>query len=143
MGDLTCVTLNKTITVEDNWKSKQKRGYGLFNSLNAELNPISHLLALLAHHIFQVSRVRVKGSSTHHHNTPNSETRYVKTVGSVVQMLKETTGKQVTTLVAFLIIPVLCKLLNIYGNLVTKSQFLQNPRQEVYLTGGGFCYASA
>jgi len=28
--------------------------------LNAELNPICHLLALLAHHILYVSRVRVK-----------------------------------------------------------------------------------
>jgi len=32
-----------------------------FNNLNAELNPICHLLALLcAHHILHVSRVRVK-----------------------------------------------------------------------------------
>jgi len=32
----------------------------LFNPLNAELNPICHLLALLeAHHIFHVSRIRV------------------------------------------------------------------------------------
>jgi hypothetical protein len=32
----------------------------LFNPLNAELNPISHLLALLeAHHILHVSRIRV------------------------------------------------------------------------------------
>jgi len=32
----------------------------LFNPLNAELNPIYHLLALLgAHHILHVSRVRV------------------------------------------------------------------------------------
>jgi hypothetical protein len=32
-----------------------------FNPLNAELNPISHLLALLgAHHILHVSRIRVK-----------------------------------------------------------------------------------
>ena len=30
------------------------------NTLNAELNPISHLLALLgAHHILHVSRIRV------------------------------------------------------------------------------------
>jgi len=35
--------------------------YGLLNRLNAELNPICHLLALLrAHHIFHVSRIRVK-----------------------------------------------------------------------------------
>ena len=33
-----------------------------FNPLDAELNPICHLLALLgAHHILHVSRVRVKG----------------------------------------------------------------------------------
>ena len=32
-----------------------------FNPLNAKLNPICHLLALLgAHHIFHVSRIRVK-----------------------------------------------------------------------------------
>jgi len=32
----------------------------LFNPLNAELNPICHLLALLgAHHILHVSRIRV------------------------------------------------------------------------------------
>jgi len=33
----------------------------VFNPLNAELNPIRHLLALLdAHHIFHVSGLRVK-----------------------------------------------------------------------------------
>jgi len=31
-----------------------------FNPLNAELNRICHLLALLAHHIFHVSGLRVK-----------------------------------------------------------------------------------
>ena len=36
----------------------------LFNPLNAELNPIRHLLALVgAHHILHVSRVRVKNVS--------------------------------------------------------------------------------
>jgi hypothetical protein len=35
----------------------------IFNSLNAELNPIYHLLALLgAHLILHVSRIRVKSS---------------------------------------------------------------------------------
>ena len=37
--------------------------YGIFNNfnpLNAELNPISYLLALLAHHFLHVSRIRVK-----------------------------------------------------------------------------------
>jgi len=34
---------------------------GMFNSLNAKLNPICHWLALLgAHHILHVSRIRVK-----------------------------------------------------------------------------------
>jgi hypothetical protein len=45
------------------------------NSLNAELNPIFHLLALLgAHHIFHISRIKVKlhhitmlGSNVHEH----------------------------------------------------------------------------
>ena len=33
----------------------------VFNLLNAELNPICHLLALLgAHHILHISRIRVK-----------------------------------------------------------------------------------
>jgi hypothetical protein len=31
----------------------------IVNPLNAELNPIYHLLALLAHHIFHVSELRV------------------------------------------------------------------------------------
>jgi hypothetical protein len=35
----------------------------MFNPLNAQLNPICHLLALLgAHHILHVSRIRVKAS---------------------------------------------------------------------------------
>jgi hypothetical protein len=33
---------------------------GNFNPLNAELNPICHLLALSAHPILHVSRIRVK-----------------------------------------------------------------------------------
>jgi hypothetical protein len=37
-----------------------------FNTLNAELNPICHLLALFgAHHILHVSRIRVKGHFNH------------------------------------------------------------------------------
>ena len=31
-----------------------------FNPLNAELNPICYLLALLAHHFLHVSKIRVK-----------------------------------------------------------------------------------
>ena len=40
----------------------QLDGGNKFNPLNAELNPIYYLLALLgAHHILHVSRIRVKG----------------------------------------------------------------------------------
>ena len=39
--------------------------YQLFNPLNAELNPICYLLALLgAHHFLHVSRIRVKAECT-------------------------------------------------------------------------------
>jgi hypothetical protein len=31
-----------------------------FNALNAKLNPLCYLLALLAHHILHVSRIKVK-----------------------------------------------------------------------------------
>ena len=42
------------------------RSYFHFNPLNAELNPIQHLLAVLgAHHILHVSRIRVKCPSLH------------------------------------------------------------------------------
>jgi hypothetical protein len=33
--------------------------YHVFNPLNAELHPFCHLLALLAHHILHISRIRV------------------------------------------------------------------------------------
>jgi len=46
----------------------------LLNPLNAELNPICHLLALLgAHHILHVSRIRVKGHFKGHFNPSNAE----------------------------------------------------------------------
>jgi len=38
----------------DDWTGKY------FNPLNAELNPICYLLALLSHHFLHVSRIRVK-----------------------------------------------------------------------------------
>jgi len=39
---------------------------GTFNPLNAELNPICHLLTLLgAHHILHVSRIRVKNPASY------------------------------------------------------------------------------
>ena len=37
-----------------------QRTESIFNPLNAELNPICYLLALLAHHFLHVSRIRVK-----------------------------------------------------------------------------------
>ena len=41
-----------------------------FNPLNAELNPICHLLALLgAHHILHVSRIRVKNRAFYIYRT--------------------------------------------------------------------------
>ena len=41
--------------------SKKQKFLSTFNPLNAELNPICHMLALLApHHILHVSRIRVK-----------------------------------------------------------------------------------
>jgi len=33
---------------------------GVFNPLNPELNPVCYLLALLAHHLLHVSKIRVK-----------------------------------------------------------------------------------
>jgi transposase len=48
--------LEKTVNVKESKDSR--RNY--INPLNAELNPICHLLALLgAHHIFHVSGLRV------------------------------------------------------------------------------------
>jgi len=44
-----------------NLKSKQE--ISVINTLNAKLNPICHLLALLgAHHILHISRIRVNYS---------------------------------------------------------------------------------
>ena len=44
-----------------NHKSRQRLRIAKLNPLNAELNPICHLLALLgAHHFLHVSRIRVK-----------------------------------------------------------------------------------
>jgi len=43
------------------WRIPFGRWYGyVFNPLNPKLNPISYLLALLAHHFLHVSRIRVK-----------------------------------------------------------------------------------
>jgi len=49
------------------WLKRPDRETGLsplsradVNPLNAKLNPICHLLTLLAHHILHISRIRVK-----------------------------------------------------------------------------------
>ena len=43
-----------------NCLNARSRGFNNFNPLNAELNTICYLLALLAHHFSHVSRIRVK-----------------------------------------------------------------------------------
>jgi hypothetical protein len=49
------------IKSEENTPHGRTRSRWSINPLNAELNPICHLLALLgAHHILHVSRIRVK-----------------------------------------------------------------------------------
>ena len=60
---LTLILLTWRIWWDHNKASKWQMGFNsAFNPLNAELNPIYHLLALLwAHHILHVSRIRVKG----------------------------------------------------------------------------------
>jgi hypothetical protein len=52
----------------------------LFNPLNAELNPICHILALLgAHPILHISRIRVKGTvSTSEYTASNGRIKKVK-----------------------------------------------------------------
>jgi hypothetical protein len=54
--------------------------YFKFNPLNAELNPICHLLALLGNHpILHVNRIRVKVyKSVHHHTVSNKSTNLMK-----------------------------------------------------------------
>ena len=42
------------------FKRPFRGAFNNFNRLNAELNPICYLLALLAHHFLHVSRIRVK-----------------------------------------------------------------------------------
>jgi hypothetical protein len=55
------------------YRSREPEYLGnVFNPLNAELIPICHLLALLAHLIFHISRIRVKdGFNTSDHITMN------------------------------------------------------------------------
>jgi len=54
--------MNMTVLLHsEQLETSRSRKTGYINPLNAELNPICHLLALLgAHHILHVSGVRVK-----------------------------------------------------------------------------------
>jgi len=67
------------------WRPYNVETCSYINSLNAELNPICHLLALLgAHHILHVSRIRVK----EYHSFSNDAVFIV----SFTQSRKHTTG---------------------------------------------------
>ena len=61
-GEFILCHVTLIIFTQDKNKPKSRRAdIRTFNLLNAELNPICHLLALLgAHHILHVSRIRVK-----------------------------------------------------------------------------------
>jgi len=52
--------LGTDITITCFEQQKPYSAYEHFNPLNAELNPICYMLALLAHHFLHVSRIRVK-----------------------------------------------------------------------------------
>jgi len=62
INPLTLILLTCRIWWASNNASRWQMGFNsVFKGLDAELNPICNLLALLrAHHIFHVSRVRVK-----------------------------------------------------------------------------------
>jgi hypothetical protein len=49
-----------------------------FNPLNAELNPICYLLALLAHHFLRVSRISVKSLTGDARRITAAEMKYMR-----------------------------------------------------------------
>ena len=53
------VAVCSEIRTKHSKQGKHHVGFLNVNSLNAELNPICYLLALLAHHFLHVSRIRV------------------------------------------------------------------------------------
>ena len=70
--------------------------FEIVNPLNAELNPIRHLLALLgAHHILHVNRIRVKGIVKNRSLLTNKNTvqHKVKVKVTLVQVLRLSTGR--------------------------------------------------
>ena len=59
------------MTLTPGRKNLRPRRHSSFNPLNAKLNPIWHLLALLgAHHILHIGRIRVKPPSSSHISLP-------------------------------------------------------------------------
>jgi len=59
------------------------RARHFFDPLNAKLNPICHLLALLgAHHILHVSRIRVNNCNTNEDVATKFEQEFVHCVGN-------------------------------------------------------------
>jgi len=66
----------------------QSSGMQYINPLNAELNPICHQLALLgAHHIFHISRIRVKQASIFRKNVLPRSSEYKFEDGGCSEML--------------------------------------------------------
>ena len=60
-GDETAQNIKKKKLKKENRNEKRKGRRKRINPLNAELNPICYLLALLgAHHFLHVSRIKVK-----------------------------------------------------------------------------------
>jgi hypothetical protein len=57
----------------------------LINPLNAELNPICHLLALLgAHHILHINRIRVKVGGRIIHSAFHTLVKLLKVTGYIM-----------------------------------------------------------
>jgi len=60
LNGLACTKINTLMTGSFKLFKRPFLVFNNFNPLNAELNPICYLLALLAHHFLHVSRIRVK-----------------------------------------------------------------------------------
>jgi len=60
LGAFECLVLSCLALVELTEYLEVDVNSELIKPLNAELNPISYMLALLAHHFLHISRIRVK-----------------------------------------------------------------------------------
>ena len=61
-----CIAINQNVCVANNVDRIKSARVRTINPLNAELNHICHLLALLGtHHILYVSRIRVKNPASY------------------------------------------------------------------------------